>query len=255
MPTEQALSLAGMIDIHRKDFMRAFVEGRAFEPRGHDVPAVSAELSDRYNHVQRFVTLVRTVSEFDSDLDEESVDAAVRGLAAAGHVVREEGGVFSLSEPLSTLASRFLTLDSFLTLNAGRVAADESVVTVGFLCMQAGVNDLLALDFRGGIVRFDCLSAAAILAIANRFMTEPAILRDALAEAAEVAPARHEVAALRTCARCGAPLSPGQRFCGQCGAAVEAPPVAAPKAQLCTNCGQPLEPGSTFCTECGAHVA
>jgi len=56
------------------------------------------------------------------------------------------------------------------------------------------------------------------------------------------------------CAQCGAALEPGQRFCEECGAAVEEPRAEAPKEQFCTNCGQPVDIDSGFCAECGTEV-
>lgn len=47
------------------------------------------------------------------------------------------------------------------------------------------------------------------------------------------------------CPKCGQPLTPGAKFCSQCGAkqGVE---------DRCAACGQPLAPGAKFCPNCGA---
>ena len=47
------------------------------------------------------------------------------------------------------------------------------------------------------------------------------------------------------CPTCGAPLKPGIKFCGSCGAAVPQAPAA------CPGCGQPVNPGARFCGSCG----
>jgi len=46
------------------------------------------------------------------------------------------------------------------------------------------------------------------------------------------------------CRRCGQPAEASDRFCGRCGAALE--------ALRCAGCSQPLRPGVAFCTSCGA---
>src|SRR5215470_8598798 len=46
------------------------------------------------------------------------------------------------------------------------------------------------------------------------------------------------------CGRCGATLEEGDRFCGDCGAAVGG----------CPSCGQPLTAGKRFCRGCGAAL-
>lgn len=47
------------------------------------------------------------------------------------------------------------------------------------------------------------------------------------------------------CPKCGQPLTPGAKFCSQCGAKQGA-------EDRCAACGQPLAPGAKFCPNCGA---
>jgi ribosomal protein L40E len=50
-----------------------------------------------------------------------------------------------------------------------------------------------------------------------------------------------------TCSQCGARLSPGARFCHECGASV-------PQPRACPACGQ-LQPSGIFCSQCGAKLS
>jgi hypothetical protein len=55
------------------------------------------------------------------------------------------------------------------------------------------------------------------------------------------------------CPKCNAELTPGERFCGECGqpmAAVVAPPLPVDRG-VCPNCGAKREPDKRFCGECG----
>ena len=61
--------------------------------------------------------------------------------------------------------------------------------------------------------------------------------------AAPVAPAAPAGGAF--CPNCGAPVTPGQRFCGQCGNAL---------AKSCPGCGAPADPGARFCGQCGTKL-
>jgi hypothetical protein len=48
------------------------------------------------------------------------------------------------------------------------------------------------------------------------------------------------------CSRCSAESPSGQKFCGECGAAL---------ALVCSSCGTASSPGQRFCGECGAALA
>ncbi|MFZ0185413.1 MAG: adenylate/guanylate cyclase domain-containing protein, partial [Streptosporangiaceae bacterium] len=48
------------------------------------------------------------------------------------------------------------------------------------------------------------------------------------------------------CPRCSAESPSGQKFCGECGAAL---------ALVCASCGTASSPGQKFCGECGAALA
>lgn len=49
---------------------------------------------------------------------------------------------------------------------------------------------------------------------------------------------------MANCTKCGASLRDGAKFCGSCGAKIEA-------RRFCTECGEELEPGDKFCIQCG----
>mmetsp|Transcript_27300 Transcript_27300/g.48258 ORF Transcript_27300/g.48258 Transcript_27300/m.48258 type:complete len:214 (+) Transcript_27300:127-768(+) len=64
-------------------------------------------------------------------------------------------------------------------------------------------------------------------------------------------------AILGPCAKCGADLKVGSKFCTNCGAKAEvkkAPPPASAGPQ-CSKCGAPGKEGQKFCTECGGKMA
>ncbi|MBN1146996.1 MAG: zinc ribbon domain-containing protein [Anaerolineales bacterium] len=71
-----------------------------------------------------------------------------------------------------------------------------------------------------------------------------------------------------TCPKCGKPLRPGVRFCGNCGSPVPATPLQRgpaddagaaqgdgaleqPGGSLCPQCKSPVRPGAKFCNNCG----
>lgn len=69
--------------------------------------------------------------------------------------------------------------------------------------------------------------------------------------------------AAAACPNCGAAVTPETRFCGGCGGAIQAAPAPAPQAEpapaaepkKCGTCGVPVEEGdSAFCGECGNRL-
>ena len=59
-----------------------------------------------------------------------------------------------------------------------------------------------------------------------------------------------------SCPQCGAPASPGSRFCSVCGAPLAAsqPGVPAATPRFCASCGAELAAGANFCPSCGTRV-
>ena len=60
-----------------------------------------------------------------------------------------------------------------------------------------------------------------------------------------------------TCKACGSVLSPGAKFCLNCGAPVQAttmtPPAGGP-GKFCNKCGAPVDPKNKFCMTCGSPI-
>lgn len=60
------------------------------------------------------------------------------------------------------------------------------------------------------------------------------------------------------CSKCGATLTPGQKFCTKCGQKIEVVQtgtVQNSQSVVCPKCGAPVRPGQKFCTKCGQSMA
>jgi VWFA-related protein len=60
-----------------------------------------------------------------------------------------------------------------------------------------------------------------------------------------------QVAATGVCAKCGAPLRAGAKFCAKCGTATGGVRSA---SITCLRCGNTINPGARFCNRCGARL-
>lgn len=82
----------------------------------------------------------------------------------------------------------------------------------------------------------------------------------AAAPAPETASAPTEAPAVapeKTCPACGHAVPEGNKFCINCGAALEAAPAPAaeaPAERVCPNCGKSIPAGNKFCTGCGTKL-
>lgn len=70
---------------------------------------------------------------------------------------------------------------------------------------------------------------------------------DMASPAQAAAPAAPAAASAGKCSKCGAALSPGAKFCPECGTKVAA-------ASFCPNCGAKVPAGGKFCPECGSKI-
>lgn len=58
------------------------------------------------------------------------------------------------------------------------------------------------------------------------------------------------------CSKCGAPLKPTNKFCGNCGERViQGKPADAPARLTCPQCGEPVGAHDTFCMMCGTRLS
>ena len=53
------------------------------------------------------------------------------------------------------------------------------------------------------------------------------------------------------CAKCGADVPAGAKFCAQCGGAI----VASAAGACCSSCGRENKPENKFCSHCGKPLA
>lgn len=99
------------------------------------------------------------------------------------------------------------------------------------------------------------LTDPALVEAGNRIRAMDNEIEQASAEVARLQALIQQMKAspvvIGSCPACSAPVTPGLRFCGSCGAPLaQQAPMAAP-GFACPNCGAAQAPGSRFCGECG----
>ncbi|MFC1925636.1 zinc ribbon domain-containing protein [Chloroflexota bacterium] len=261
---EEALTLAAMIDLHRRAVLRAFVDSKTFQHDTYDAHAINEAISNSNDDIDWLIAVVRSISASDLTLSEADIEAALAKLAEADHLDRQ-GNQYKLSEAALTLANQFRAVENVITVDAVSQAQDGTVIRTSFTCLQSGLHDLLQLEYSNGIVRFACLSSAALLTQMRFFLTNPQALREIAEKTAgpgpepAVVPGAEVKSVEIQCPSCQAPVGPETKFCGKCGAAVvreEALPSQAvsPDKTTCPECQAPISVSAKFCGKCGAKV-
>lgn len=199
---DQALALAAMIDLHRRAGLRALADQIEFTPPAFDVRAITDEIGHATEDIQWLVGIMKMIASPSPRTPD--FNAALDRLVTTGHINRA-GTRYQLGDAAALLAGRLLVIDLVLLLGAGQLVADDSITRMHLLCLQAGVHDILTIETYDATVRFECLSAAAVMVYVKHLFTESHKL------AQTPTPSKTE------CPRCHAALLPQSRFCANCG--------------------------------------
>ncbi|MBN1667975.1 MAG: hypothetical protein JW862_12845 [Anaerolineales bacterium] len=158
LPYGPALALAVLVDLHRREVARAFAD---LTP-AHRQPANATEmaywLSTCPDSPQWLTALVRTPEDRAPDVNQ--LQAYLDALVAAGYC-QPSGGGYELAASTRPIGNRLVMLDTFYTLDIARLDPYGRVEIASLSAVQAGVNDLLQIEFQGDLVRFVSLSPMA----------------------------------------------------------------------------------------------
>jgi hypothetical protein len=211
---EEALIFAGLVDLQRKEILKALAGSKELPPMNIDPLSVATFLSAGEGNYQ---WLSNVISELVSgeNVVSPQVPAGLASLADKGLVLKT-GQACRLSDDAAYLARRMLVIDTSLVLTTGQLAPDGNIGVAGFTCLQAGVHDLLYIDASAGKVEFQAVSSAAVLDYIRAFMTDPEALKKLVIPGISGQPAGAS-SRKKFCPQCGAQLTEGKKFCPKCG--------------------------------------
>lgn len=268
LPIAEGLVLAAMVDRMRKDILRDIARGEPVEVGDCTPEIIARELSQPLTNTTWLATAVAQMAGVATGLEASDVGTALQSLVAKELVLAQDGR-YILSVIPALLARRFLLFDQAFRLEAGRQAlADGTPVVVGFTCLQAGVHDLLCLEYTQDHISLNTVSSSTLLRRLEFFISRPDALDKAATETAQTyanraspsipEPQSDKAVVSLSCAKCGNPIKPGIMFCGSCGEPVQAIPLAAPPTAttvpVCVHCGNPISSNAKFCRNCGKSV-
>ena len=160
LPNRQALVLAALIDLHRRTVARAFANLAKFNTQSVHAEEIADWIVNCPDDPQWITALIRQPDDHATTAAQLQADLNL--LVRQGMCKASEQG-YELSEPTSQVGNRLVLLDSFYTLDVARISSGGKVAVVSITALQAGVNDLLQIEFQGGEIQFVSLSPMAFL--------------------------------------------------------------------------------------------
>ncbi len=242
---EEALALAGIIDLSRKSFLSAIANGKELMLETYNIDAIYQSIAKGKEDTQWLAYVIKRVTGI-SEITTEMIEKALKSLSTSELVIGDNKG-YKAGEKASTLANAILIINQLLTLDAGREADNGEVVKVGFTCLQAGLHEILSIDANGDQIRLEMISSAEMIEYVTHFMMDADALKEVVEQVeterttSSVSSASNEI-----CTNCQNILKDEAKFCPSCGT-----PVLKPN---CKICGTALIPDSKFCGNCGTAV-
>lgn len=247
----EALALAALWDLQRKAQLLAIADERDAEPAGWSLGEITSQASTNNQKYQWMTNVVRKWTDYEGIPTADEMKQVADSLVAKNYCTNS-GGSYVLSGDALDISDGMLLFDKVVTLTSGIEGPDGQVAIVGFSCIQAGVHDLLMIDFQDGKLELDSVSATEVIEYIDAFMRKPQELLKGIVPQPIV---KKEPGA--SCSKCGSPLAPGKKFCGNCGTPSGSHVTeekVSPGLATCPKCGSPLTPGKKFCGSCGAPV-
>jgi hypothetical protein len=208
---DEAIALAGLIDIQRKQALKSVADEQAPAIADSDIPALLRTTSRKGDNTQWLVNVLLDLLSMDGIPSEDLLRSALESLVQKGHAAKSASS-YRLGEGTLALARRMLLFDTALTLTSGYLKNDVLNIA-GFTCLQAGVHDLLVIDASADSVTLQSVSSASVLGSVHTFFTDIQTLEKLDTPAAGTAPPQTR----KFCPQCGTAITPERKFCGSCG--------------------------------------
>lgn len=155
LPYLEALALAGLIDLHRRQAARAFADVTA--PSFQPIPLsdLANWLTRCPNNPQWLTAIIRKPDDPPPSWD--LLQSAIMRLAARG-ACRAEGAGYLLSDMTMPVSDRLFWIDRVFSLSIARLNSGAPASVALIMAVQAGVNDVLRIEFAADEVAFTGVS-------------------------------------------------------------------------------------------------
>lgn len=155
LPTGPALALAALIDFHRRGLARAFADLSPAETITASLPEIHHWITDCPADPQWISALMPQPGP--ESLSPAQLESDLNALTAQG-LCQAAGKSYALAGAALALGNRMILIDNLYAVDIARVDAAGQVSFASLTTLQAGVNDLLQLNFLGDEVAFKSFS-------------------------------------------------------------------------------------------------
>lgn len=160
LPYLEALALAGLIDLHRRQAARAFADVTAPSFRPVHLSDLAGWLTRCPNNPQWLTAIIRKPD--DPPPSSDVLQSAVMRLAARG-ACRADGSGYLLSDMTMPVSDRLFWIDRVFSLSIARLNSGAPASVALMMAVQSGVNDVLRLEFAADEVAFAGVSPRALV--------------------------------------------------------------------------------------------
>ncbi len=166
---QEALVAAAMIDMERRAILRAFVDELPHSSNSYTFNMIWRMVHSSNASIQWFVYCFSEVIGEHITLRQEQLKQILEQLVIKELII-EKDRQYHLSDALCQLANRMIVIDNVLAIETIGAGKDNKKNSAGFTCMQAGIHDLLVVDYDGSEVVIETISSAALLENIKNFL-------------------------------------------------------------------------------------
>jgi hypothetical protein len=167
--TEEALVIAAIIDLERKLCLRSLIDEIPYDQNLYGYNKIWRSINSTSTSIQWFVHIVNEVLGEYTTLNYRQVQDALERLVPKG-LLKQKNGLYQLTDDLVFLANRMIINDNIISVSAMKQIGQD-VVATGFSCVQAGIHDLVYLDYNGDDITFKTLSSEELISNIDFFIT------------------------------------------------------------------------------------
>ena len=164
----EALVVAAIIDMERKASLRSFIDEAAYSQNSYSVNVIWRMVNSTNPSIQWFVYLINEVVGEHEPLSQSRIQEAVNQLIEKGIVIKK-GEQYLLSEEFSLLSNRMVIVDNVISVQTYKKDG-SAIINSGFTCIQAGVHDLLLLDYDGNTLQFKTITSSKLIEYVEHIM-------------------------------------------------------------------------------------